>query len=292
MGKLTVAEWREYLPEIDKRNDPTWLEQLEERKRLESEFHDYKHRVLKEAQAKAPEGPSDTYDAIFTNRKYYRAVEGAANHMRDWVNNEVKDKIFLDYCCGIGGNSIRAAQAGAALCIGVDISENSLNRAQAAAEKAGVADRCIFILGDAENTRLPDASIERGVCSGVLHHLDLSYAIPELRRVAAPGARYLAGEALDYNPAIKLYRMITPGLRTEWEKAHILSLKDVKFTRRFFDVENIRYWHITAIAGPHLPAPLQPVLNGLDRVLEKIPLVQLMAWMFTYEMVKPEDSST
>ena len=293
MPKLTVQEWRDFLPEIDKRNDPQWLEQLEERKRLESEFHDYKHKVLKDAKEKAeaetPNAPSDTYDAIFTNRKYYRAVEGASNYMADWIATESKDRIFLDYCCGIGGNSIKAAKAGAALSIGIDISENSLNRAKAAAEAEGVGDRCIFILGDAENTRLPDNSIERGVCSGVLHHLDLSFAVPELRRVAAPGARFLAGEALDYNPAIKLYRMMTPGIRTEWEKAHILSLKDVKFTRRFFDVQNIRYWHITAIAGPHLPGNLQPMLNGLDRVLEKIPLLQLMAWMFTYEMVKPED---
>ena len=36
-------------------------------------------------------------------------------------------------------------------------------------------------------------------------------------------------------------------MRTEWEKAHILSLKDVRFARRFFTVGEVRFWHILSI---------------------------------------------
>ena len=43
----------------------------------------------------------------------------------------------------------------------------------------------------------------------------------------------LGVEALDYNPLIKLYRQLTPDMRTEWEKAHILSLKDLRFAQKF-----------------------------------------------------------
>jgi SAM-dependent methyltransferase len=89
---------------------------------------------------------------------------------------------------------------------------------------------------DAENTRLPAASIDRVLCSGMLHHLDLSCALPELQRILAPGGRILAVEALDYNPAIKPYHYLTPDMRTDWEKSHILNLKDVAYAGRFFTV--------------------------------------------------------
>jgi len=117
----------------------------------------------------------------------------------------------------------------------------------------------------------------------MLHHLDLSYAFPELRRILAPGGTILAVEALDYNPFIKLYRRLTPQMRTEWEKAHILSLKDVRFAQRFFDLGEIHYWHITSIASPHVPV-LAGVLERADRLLTRIPLVRLLAWIFTFEL--------
>lgn len=281
----SVNEMRMFAQAADKRNDPTWMKQQDERKRLESEFHDKKHNELQEAEAN---NAVDTYEAVYTNRKYYRAVRACSNYSRNWVEQECKGKIVLDYCCGVGGTSIRAAKAGADLVIGIDISESSLKVAQQTAKQAGVADRIIFMLGDAENTGLPDNSIERTICSGVLHHLDLEHAGPELFRVTAPGGTALAVEALDYNPAIKLYRALTPDIRTEWEKAHILSMKDVRNLRKFFNVDDVRFWHITGIAAPHLPAFMSPILNGLDRVLEKIPFIQRMAWMFTFVMEKPK----
>jgi ubiquinone/menaquinone biosynthesis C-methylase UbiE len=146
-----------------------------------------------------------------------------------------------------------------------------------------------FVQADAENTLLPDNSVDRVVCSGMLHHLDLSYAFPELRRILKPGGRILAMEALDYNPAIKLYRYITPEMRTDWEKAHILTLSDIRFARKFFTVENIKYWHIASVIAPYVRMMgLLPALNWLDRYLTRIPFVQLMAWIFTFELVKPK----
>lgn len=284
---MNIDELKKIAVERDRRNDAKWVESLEGRKQKESEFHDEKHRGLEDAKANQA---MDTYEAIYTNRKYYSAVGACSDYAKNWLLTESKGKVLLDYCCGIGGQSIAAAKAGAALSIGVDISAYSLAVAESRAEEAGVADRCVFIQADAENTGLPDNSVDRIICSGVLHHLDISYAFPELRRILKPGGRILAVEALDYNPAIKLYRMRTPNIRTEWEKAHILSLKDVRFARRFFDVENLRFWHITAIAGPHLPSFFLPVLHGVDRVLERVPGVQLMSWMFTFEMVKPLDA--
>lgn len=276
-------ELKTIIKNLDMRNQLNPNGDLEERKRLEAEFHDKKHMELATAQQ---DKAMDTFEAVYTNRKYYRAVSACFQHTENWMHTELKDKVYLDYCCGIGGNAIKAAQAGAKLVIGIDISDYSLRRAEERAQEAGVADRCIFFKGDAENTGLPDASIDRIICSGVLHHLDVTHAFPELERILAPGGKILAIEALDYNPAIKMYRMRTPQIRTEWEKAHILSMKDVRLARQYFNVPRPKFWHILGIIGPHVPAILQPVLNGVDRVLEKIPGIQLMAWMFTFELRK------
>jgi SAM-dependent methyltransferase len=183
--------------------------------------------------------------------------------------------------------AIDAAKAGAALSIGLDISSVSIANARRDAAAAGVAANTYFVQADAENTKLPDHSIDVAICSGMLHHLDLSYAFPELRRILAPGGKILCVEALDYNPAIKLYRKLTPDMRTEWEKAHILSLADVRFARRFFDLGEVRYWHITGILGPHLPV-LRPFLDMTDRMLERVPGMRLMAWIFTFELLSTE----
>lgn len=179
-------------------------------------------------------------------------------------------------------------QIGAALSLGFDISGVSVENARNAAREAGLNDNIRFFQADAENTKLPDNSIDTIVCSGMLHHLDLSYVFPELRRILKPGGKVLAVEALDYNPAIKLYRFLTPDMRTEWEKAHILNLSDVKFASRFFDVKEIRYWHVAGYAAGKLPR-LFPLLDKLDLVLEKIPYVQRMAWIFTFVLEKRRD---
>jgi SAM-dependent methyltransferase len=142
------------------------------------------------------------------------------------------------------------------------------------------------VQADAENTKLPDNSVDVVICSGMLHHLDLSYAFPELRRILAPGGKILAVEALDYNPAIKLYRLLTPAMRTEWETAHILSLKDVRFARRFFNVGELRYWHVTGILAPHVSFIPARVFDVVDAAIERIPGAQLLAWMFTFVMEK------
>lgn len=269
---------RDAIAKIDRISNDRWMAMLDERKRKELEFHDRDRdrRAIADLD-------SDTYEKFYGNKKYYAATEDSKRYVEDWIRSRAPGRVFLDYACGNGENAIRAARAGAALSIGLDISRVSVTNARGDAAAAGVADRCVFVQADAENTMLPDHSVNVVICSGMLHHLDLSYAFPELRRILAPGGAILAVEALDYNPFIKLYRMLTPAMRTEWEKAHILSHRDLRFASRFFDVREVHYWHMFGILGPHL-RPLQGALNRLDRIVTRIPLLRLMSWMFTFEL--------
>lgn len=272
-----------HLNEIARIPDEEWMDSLDERKRKELEFHD---RDRDKTQEKALD--RDTYEKFYSNRKFYSTVSKSTEYVDNWIAEHARNKVFLDYACGNGGEAMKAAKAGASLSIGLDISRVSINNAQAYARANGL-DNTFFFQADAENTKLPDSCIDAIVCSGMLHHLDLSYAFPELRRILAPGGRILAVEALDYNPLIKLYRHFTPDMRTEWEKSHILSLKDVEFARRFFRLGEIRYWHITSYAGAYLPK-LLPLFQVLDSALVRIPGIRLMSWIFTFELLskKPE----
>jgi ubiquinone/menaquinone biosynthesis C-methylase UbiE len=275
---MDVAALRAELESINRISDREWMDSLNDRKRQELEFHD-RDRNRKNIESL----DSDTFERFYGNKKYYAATQDSKDYVDDWIVKHAPGKVFLDYACGNGEGAIKAAKAGAALAIGLDISSVSVTNARADAAATGVSGNTMFVQADAENTKLPDGSVDYVLCRGMLHHLDLSFAFPELRRVLAKRGKILAVEALDYNPMIKLYRMLTPAMRTEWEKAHILSLKDLRFARRFFEIGDVKYWHITSIAGPHMP-PLMPILFGIDRVLTSIPLIRLMAWIFTFEL--------
>jgi len=257
-----------------------WIGQLEDRKRAEAEFHDEYRSDHRNEQKVAP------------NQRFYEAASVVSDYVDSWIQRWGGEAgTFLDYACGDGTQTVKAARAGAALAVGIDISETSIRNAAENATAAGVGDRTRFLQRDCENTGLPAASFSSALCSGMLHHLDLSQAFPELSRVMAPGGRILCHEALSYNPVIQFYRNRTPELRTDWEKAHILGLKEVAYAKRWFSVENVRYFLMSAPLATLLPAgPLRAgflrIGHAIDAVATRIPLLQRWSWQFAFELVK------
>lgn len=278
---MKVEGLLEKIDTIDQIGNAQWLSTLNERKLKELEFHNRDRNVdnIKQAQ-----DDQDTYERFYGNKKYYTAIHRSKQYIEQWITRNAVGKVFLDYACGNGHYAFMAVKARAGLSLGFDISDVSVGNCRRSASEMGLSN-IRFFQADAENTQLPDESVDLIICSGMLHHLDLSYAFPEMRRILRTGGRILCIEALDYNPAIKLYRHMTPSMRTEWEKSHILSLKDIDFAAHFFDVNAIRYWHIVGYAGGKFPF-LLPLLDGVDKFLERIPFVNRMAWMFTFELRK------
>ncbi len=260
---------------------------LGDRKWKELEFHNQNRDKKLSASL-----PNDTYELLHGNKKFYQTTALSQAYITDWFKANLPGKVVLDYACGNGPLAIRSAQLGAAFSVGIDISDVSVQNACTEAQQLGLCERVWFMQADCENTGLPDDSFDVIICSGMLHHLDLSFALPELRRVLKPGGVILAVEALDYNPLIKLYRNLTPSMRTEWEKAHILSLKDVEFASRFFAVGSIRYFHILSPLAvfanrvPGLSGVVLSVFNWIDYWLTKMPGIQLMSWQFIFELKK------
>lgn len=249
-----------------------WLESLEPRKKEEAEFHDFSHDQTTELE----------------NKKFYKTTAKSNLYLQNWLKENVKGKIFLDFACGNGVTSLEAAEYGAAFVIGLDISSGSISNAKKLADQKGFNNKTRFFVGDCENTQLPENSIDVVLCAGMLHHLDLNFAFPELKRILKPGGKIIAVEALDYNPFIKAYRFLTPGMRTEWEKHHILSMKDVRFASNFFKVKSVKFWHITSFAAAFFGSKkwMLSVLNGVDSLLTKLPFVRLLSWQFIFELEK------
>jgi len=265
---------------IESIDSKSLIDELSERKLKELLFHDRDRDVKKIEASKA----GDTYEKFYANKKYYLTTKRSSEYIDEWIARESKKNIFLDYACGNGFNAIKAAKSGASLALGLDISNVSIKNAKRSAKKENVTN-IRFFQADAENTKLPNNSIDRIICSGMLHHLDLSFAFPELRRILKPNGEILCVEALDYNPFIKLYRALTPDMRTEWEKAHILDLKDLEFAERFFKVTDIKYWHVLGYAAGKYPVLSKP-LEFLDRYIENVPYLQRLSWIFTFKLIK------
>ena len=260
-----------------------WVENLEPRKREEAEFHDGYRADHRNEESRSS-----------SNRRFYEAASVVVEHTDRWMTrwSGYGDATFLDYACGDGTQTLKAAKTGARLAVGIDISETSVKNARENAMRAGVADRTRFLQRDCESTGFPEESFTAALCSGMLHHLDLSRAYPELSRIMAPGGRILCLEALAYNPVIQLYRNRTPELRTDWEKQHILGMREVEMAKRWFRVENVRFFLMAAPLATLLPAgPIRRAFirvgHGIDSVLTRVPGLQLWSWQFSFELVKP-----
>lgn len=258
---------------------------MEPRKQEEVHFHD--ERELDRSTLSATD-----FEKKYPNKRFYAITRRSDEAVADWFRDRARGMTALDYCCGLGQRTIELARHGA-LVYGIDISREELRTARAAAAQAGIGHRTRFLAMDAEKLAFRGDSFDLIICSGVLHHLDVNLAFHELARVIKPSGEILCHEALRYNPIIQAYRRLTPRLRTSWEADHILTLKEVKLARRYFGRVEVRYFHLFSIlAVPFrrsaLFGPILRFCEALDRVVLRLPLIQLMAWQMLFVLSQPK----
>jgi ubiquinone/menaquinone biosynthesis C-methylase UbiE len=218
----------------------------------------------------------------YPNKTFYAIDREPKEFMYAWLTERCPGRRTLDYCCGNGQIALQMAKLGAEA-HGIDISAEEIETSKKNAAAAGMSGRTHYAVMDAENMAFPDDHFDVIVCSGVLHHLDVDRAFPELARVLKPTGEIICAEALGYNPVIALYRRLTPHLRTAWETDHILTMKEVRKGLEHFSDVKIRYFHLfTILAIPFRKSRvfdgLLAVLRSIDRVVLRIPGIRLMAW--------------
>ena len=257
---------------------------METRKEKEIAFHNQREldrQVLSE----------EEFQKKYSNKKWYSVTRRSSEYLSEWLSRNCPGRTALDYCCGLGGVSLQMARCGAFV-HGIDISAESVQTAQKRLADSGFAQTSAFRVMDAENLEFENDTFDIIVCSGVLHHLDIYRAYPQLARVLKPEGRILCLEALGYNPVIALYRKWTPHLRTDWEADHILTLRDVNLSRTWFGAVNVRYFHLFSILGVAFRGTsffdrALSILDRLDDVALRIPGIRLLAWQMMFELSKP-----
>jgi ubiquinone/menaquinone biosynthesis C-methylase UbiE len=255
----------------------------EARKLEEAEFHDRLRGVY--------ETDPEQYGYFTSNKKFYSVVRSSDDFYYDWLRKNAAGKRVLDFGCGGGAASIRAAQF-ADHVTGIDISPEAIRLAEQQAAAAGMSTKTAFAVMDAEALEFGPNSFDVVSVRGVLHHMDLDAALREICRVLTPGGKAIFLEALANNPIIHAYRRRTPHLRTAWETEHILRFEDSVRMRRYFKNVDVRSFHLAVLAAVPLRKmgifePVRSVLDAIDGVLLRAPGLQRQGWMACFMLSEP-----
>lgn len=280
---------------------------LEERKVKEVAHSDQRRSIVRgfEYQTDAAPGVAEgglvadeqAYEQHFSNMKFYSIARASFAYRDACMLQGIEGLTVLDYCCGNGEVAVEMARHGARQVYGIDLSPVAIENAQSLAVREGVADRCNFKVMDAEHMEFPEAFFDRVHEYGALHHLDLRAAYRELARVLKPEGRLVCTEALRHNPFIHWYRSRTLHLRTQWEYEHILGVPELRTALADFGSVEIRFFHLASLAAVPFRKrfffrALLTVLEQVDAILLRLPLVCRWAWVAVVVITRPTRAGT
>jgi SAM-dependent methyltransferase len=222
--------------------------------------------------------------------KWYAALAAGTHAQNEMVRHYGGGAKVLEYGCADGVISVvydRLAQS-AAYFHGIDISDKAIEKARQICASEGLTN-CDFTVMDAENLTFSDNEFDVVFGRGILHHLDLNKCFSEISRVLRPGGKAIFTEPLGHNPAINLFRKMTPQYRTVDE--HPLVMGDLKVARGAFrEVECKFYGLTTLMAVPFnttaVGSPMMKFCERADRLLLRIPLIQRHAWSVLITLTK------
>ena len=209
------------------------------------------------------------YKAIFnSNEDFFKFLE------LNTINSEV-----LDFGCGIGSSLEKVIKFNPKKITGIDISEVSIRKAK---NKVKETESEIELLVDnCEQTKFNSNNFDIVYGTGILHHLNMSMCLDEIKRVLKPGGNLIFIEPLGTNPLINFYRKLTPKSRSVDE--HPFMNKDFKYIDNKFINMKIKYYgFLTLLFFPFYKSPdnskLFKFFSNFDQLLFKYKFFQLFAW--------------
>lgn len=192
----------------------------------------------------------------------------------------VAGRRILDLGCGSGFVAALLAAQGAKV-DAVDVSEASLEVARWRAEISGVADRVAFHHAAVEALPFETSTFDAVCGAFVLHHLDLSLAGPELRRVLRPAGRGAFIETSGGSTILMAARRLLTGSfgieRASSEDEAPIARPALAELRRTFGSEvqvvcpETLFLRMLSYVSPLHKPPAQAVLAAGDRLLHRLP---------------------
>jgi len=223
-------------------------------------------------------------------QKYYVAAGRMWNDYMECVNKLLSNEntILLDYGCGFGNNLIELSDK-IKKGIGVDISEALIDSAKLKMNEKGIKNLEFFVM-NVMNTTFENETFNLIRGSAILHHLDLEISLNEINRILKIGGEAIFFEPLGMNPAIALYRKLTPQARTVDERP--LTKKDINQIKKIFPNAKIRYYSFfTLFSVPFRKfkffSKIVFIMDFIDKIaLSKYSPLKYMAWICLIEMKK------
>jgi SAM-dependent methyltransferase len=177
-------------------------------------------------------------EAVRAGRADLRFDDAAYLDHETWVRpafarlGDLRGKRVLDYGCGHGMAAVVLARAGATV-TAFDLSPGYVSEARERARANGVGVECV--VADGEELPFPDASFDAVWGNAILHHLDLTRAGRELRRVLKPGGVAVFCEPWGGNPALAFARRFLPYPgKDRTPDEHPLTRRDLRPLRDIF----------------------------------------------------------
>ena len=210
---------------------------------------------------------------------FYKALYSMYEDFNAYTSQKSKNKIVLDYGCGIGSVTQKIATLKPSKLFGIDISEVSISKAIENAKNLNL--QINYSVDNCEETKFKAETFDLVFGSGILHHLDLEKSVVEINRILKKEGEMVFLEPLGANPLINFYRKLTPKSRSEDE--HPFLKKDFNFINSLFDRVTVRYYgFFTLIFFLLYRNPkksfLFKIISKLDHYFFKIRYFRNFAW--------------
>lgn len=220
-------------------------------------------------------------DEARAQAKYYFAIKRGEILFRNRVEVLSRGADVLEYGCSVGTQSARLSSTARTVC-GIDISDVAIARA-----KENAPPNAQFFAMDALKMEFPDASFDLIFGSGIIHHLDVTAAGREIRRVLRPGGAALFWEPLGHNPIINLYRWATPSARTPDE--HPLLRSHIRAWTKLFPHTTLKHFGFFTLAAVPIremqAAPaIRRVFEAMDSTLFALGPLRWASWYALIEL--------
>lgn len=210
--------------------------------------------------------------------KFYWATALNTFKHQEKIYSSIKNKNVLEIGCASGFEAVLYCNF-ASQYTGVDISDKAIENC-----KKKNINNAKFYCTDGHKVPFKDQTFDCVIVNSLLHHMDLETSFLEIKRVLKDDGLLLFREPLGTNPLIRLYRKITPKLRTDDERP--FTFKDLRLMQSHFSLENIKWIGFLSIISAFCRLNhLRSTLSFIDHVLSKTPL-KYFYWQFAGEARK------